>query len=900
MYQCLIQGHTPDLGKVHPYSDYIKWLRHTDKAATLAYWREYLSGYDALSGLPAVSATGKPAYKAKQSNFSIDGALRQSVRTLCAESGITENIFIQTVWSVLLGRYNNTNDVVFGAVVSGRPAQLEGVEDMIGLFINTIPVRITFGEGATIREVMKQVHQNYIAGLNHHYAQLADIHGITLPGRNLFDHIVVFENYPVQEMVKESVENNRQQKPLTMLSSGSFEQSNYDFMFTIVPGENLLLKFSYNANVYSEAQVERVMQHLVHIIEQVVLHSAARIEDIDYLDAAEKEVLLDTFNDTAAAFRDTETLISLFEEQVTGTPETTALVFEGRSFTYREINEKANRLAHYLRITYAIVPGDRIGVKLDRSEQMIVALLGALKSGGAYVPIDPGYPQERIDYLLEDSQCKVLIDDALLAAFDGVAAGYSTVNPESVNTAADLAYVIYTSGSTGQPKGCMLEHRGVVNRIAWMWQHYGFSAADVVLQKTTFTFDVSVWEIFLPLCWGARMVLCHKDDVAVPGRLLDLIEREKVTCLHFVPSMFSAFITAVADEPRLPQRLLSLRGIMTSGEALPAETVAAWYQLLPVPVHNLYGPTEASVDVTYYTTAPGDTKVPIGRPIWNTAIYILDADNRLLPSGVAGEICIGGIGLSRGYLNKPQLTAEKFVANPFRAGERMYKTGDLGRWLPDGNIEYLGRKDDQVKIRGYRIELGEIEAALLKQPGVSAAAVTVKTSRDGDKDLLAYIVSNREYTVSELKTALGNTLPGYMVPAYYMPLASMPLSANGKLDRKKLPEPDGMGLSGSKAYVAPANELEEQLVHIWQDLLGREKVGVRDNFYEIGGNSIKIIRLSKILSKTLDKDISVALLFQYPNIADLVDYITQEPVICETADFDSNELAEDLDKFNFM
>jgi amino acid adenylation domain-containing protein/non-ribosomal peptide synthase protein (TIGR01720 family) len=911
MYHSLAQGRTPELEKVNPYSAYIKWLHHTDKADTLRYWEEYLSGYDTLSGLPTVNATGKPAYKARQCNFAIDGPLRQSIRTLCTETGITENIFIQTAWSILLGRYNNTNDVVFGAVVSGRPAQLEGVEEMIGLFINTIPVRIGFNETATIREVLKQVQQNSIAGLDHHYAQLANIHALTSLGRNLFDHIVIFENYPVQEIVKESVENTGQQKQLSMLSSGSFEQSNYDFMFTIVPGENLLLKFSYNANVYGEQQMEKVMQHLVQILDAIVTTPTIPICKLDYLTPEEKQELVVTFNGDPVGYPAEKTILDLFEEQVGKTPDHVAVSFEGTQLTYKELNKSATQLGHYLR-SKGVKEETMVPVCIERSLEMIVSLLGILKAGGAYIPLDPTYPEDRIQYALQDTGAKVVVcssssshlfpgTDCVVIDTDWAQISEQPVEDIPVFRSPDhIAYVIYTSGTTGRPKGVLIEHKNVVRLFETDRPLYDFNSSDVWTMFHSFCFDFSVWEMYGALFYGGRLVIVSKS-VAVDVQLFgDLLIKERVTVLNQTPSFFYV----LQDYLTTHKTTNDIRYIIYGGEALNPQRLKPWRALYPwTRLINMYGITETTVHVTYQELSDehlNKSSSIIGRAIPTLSIYILDSHQQLVPIGVTGELYVGGSGVGRGYLNREELTAQRFIANPFVAGERLYRSGDLARWYPDGNVEYLNRIDNQVKIRGYRIELGEIETALLKQPGITAAVVTVKVNRDGDKDLVAYIVGTQVYTAADLRTALGNTLPEFMVPGYYVQLDAMPLSANGKLDRKKLPDPEGMSLSGSREYVAPANEVEEQLVKIWQDLLDREKVGVRDNFFEIGGNSIKIIRLSKMLSKALDKDISIALLFQYANIADFVDYITKESVTYEVTDFDGDELAEDLDKFNFM
>ncbi|MES1249954.1 MAG: condensation domain-containing protein, partial [Chitinophaga rupis] len=611
LYHSLLQHKKPVLNKVYPYSDYIKWLHKIDKKKTLGYWRDYLSGYDTVASLPVTTVTENKEYDGRELKFSLEGPTRQSIRHLCGKMGITENTFFQTIWGALLGRYNNTDDVVFGSVVSGRPADLAGIEEMIGLFINTIPVRVRSGAEMPFSGLLKESHRLSIEGGEHHYVQLAEIQAETILGRNLFDHLLVFENYPVEDAVAQSMDRD---KELALLSFSVFEQSNYDLMLTVIPGHKVVVRFNYNANRYEEAQIDRVKQHFIRFVEKVLEKPDGTVDEIDYLSEAERDQLLTSFNDTTVNYRRDKTVVALFEEQADQRPDSVAVVFESVELTYKELNERSNQLGWYLLENYAIEPEDLIGIKLERSEWMVIAILGVLKAGGAYVPIDPDYPAERISYMLEDSRCKVLIDEPLLAEFIQVKDQQDRSDLIPFVQPTGLAYVIYTSGSTGYPKGCMLEHRGLVNRLEWMWQQFGFRSDDIILQKTTFTFDVSVWELLMPLCWGARMVLCQKEDVRSPERILSLIEKQGITCLHFVPGMLSAFISTVLPDKRAGESLKSLRRVITSGEALLAETVRSWYGRVAIPLYNLYGPTEASIDVTYYATSQEDTRIPIGRP----------------------------------------------------------------------------------------------------------------------------------------------------------------------------------------------------------------------------------------------------------------------------------------------
>jgi amino acid adenylation domain-containing protein len=659
--------------------------------------------------------------------------------------------------------------------------------------------------------------------------------------------------------------------------------SKFDLTFNfseVISG--LELRVEYNSDLYDRKSVMRMIDHVEKLIEELTSYPSVSIKDIDYISGSERNLLLKEFQGLDSSYPSGSTLVDLFEAQSSEFADSPVVQYGQEILSYKILNERSNRLAHYLRSRYDIKGDDLVGIKQPRSVNMIISILGVLKAGGAYIPIDPDYPEERISYIMEDSKSKVLLDEAEFSKYELSAHDHSNRNPEKTITSKNLAYVIYTSGSTGHPKGCMLEHGGIINRIDWMWKAYDYSREDVILQKTTYTFDVSVWELFMPLCWGARMVLCSKEDVYSPDRILKLISEYKVNCLHFVPSMLTTFITWLDHHPGYEKELSSLRCIITSGEALSPQTVSDWYNKSDIVIHNLYGPTEASVDVTHYSTCPGDKQIPIGRPISNTSVYILDESSKLVPVGVTGELCISGICLSRGYLNKADLSSEKFVAHPFISGERMYKTGDLARWLSDGQIEYIGRKDDQVKIRGFRIELGEIENTLSSHESIRQAVVMVKQDRSGEKNLVAYVVSPEGMNSSELQAYLAHRLPSYMIPGYYVQLEELPLTASGKVSRKMLPEPEGLMMKTGTQYQAPRNEIEHKLVELWKQLLNRDTIGINDNFFEAGGNSLKIVKMVGLLNQAFHTNIPVMTAFRLPNINSLAEFIYSDKLLTKT------------------
>ncbi|MGY2420994.1 non-ribosomal peptide synthetase, partial [Pseudomonas tolaasii] len=559
----------------------------------------------------------------------------------------------------------------------------------------------------------------------------------------------------------------------------------------------------------------------------------------------EREILLVKFNATARDYPLQQTLHGLFEAQVERTPDAVAVLADGQRLSYRELNAQANRLAHHLR-AHGVQPDSPVAICVERSADMVVGLLAILKAGGAYVPLDPAYPQDRLAYMLEDSApAVVLVQTATRNLLGDI--GVPVVNLDHANwqhlpssnpsvaalTPQHAAYVIYTSGSTGKPKGVINEHSAVVNRLLWMQEEYGLTADDSVLQKTPFSFDVSVWEFFWPLFTGARLVMARPGGHKDPQYLCDIIEAEQVTTLHFVPSMLDVFL-AHGDV----SQAAGLVRVMCSGEALPGSVVRRFKEQLPgSQLFNLYGPTEAAVDVTAWdcsgTSTPDNT--PIGKAIANTRMYVLDAHLQPVPLGVSGELYIGGVQVARGYLNRPDLTAERFLNDPFSEG-RLYRTGDVGRFLPDGNIEYLGRNDDQVKIRGLRIELGEIQARLGEFPQILEATVLAREDVPGDKRLVAYYTG--EPAASEaLRTHLLEQLPEFMVPQVFVHLDAFPLSPNGKLDRKALPAPD-MAALRTREYEAPQGDTEIALAQLWAELLNVERVGRHDNFFELGGHSL--------------------------------------------------------------
>ncbi|HEX8117761.1 MAG TPA: amino acid adenylation domain-containing protein, partial [Pyrinomonadaceae bacterium] len=647
------------------------------------------------------------------------------------------------------------------------------------------------------------------------------------------------------------------------------QTSKFDLLMMIEDSElGLVCGVEYNTDLFDAPTIDRLLGNYRQLLAGVVADPARKVSELPLLTDGERRQVLGDWNSTRTDYGEPLALHRMFEAQAERTPDAVALVFEGEQLTYGQLDERANQLAHHLR-ALGVGPESRVGIMLERSHEMVVGLMGILKAGGAYVPLDPDYPRERLSFMLEDAQVAVLLTHSeqleRLAARPRHAvcvdtegpdiARRSTARPDCATDADNLAYVIYTSGSTGRPKGAMNTHAAIYNRLRWMQEAYGLTADDCVLQKTPFSFDVSVWEFFWPLATGARLVLARPGGHRDSAYLIDLIRRERVTTLHFVPPMLQVFL----DEPGV-ETCESLRRVICSGEALPRELQERFHSRMGVTeLHNLYGPTEAAVDVTAWACEPGDEhlSVPIGRPIANTQIYLLDKNYRPVPVGVTGELYIGGVQLARGYHARPALTAEKFIPAPLSAepGARLYRTGDLARFLPGGEIEYLGRIDHQVKIRGFRIELGEIEAALNAHPAVREAIVLAREDAPGEKRLVAYVVlgEGKAPSNSEFRQALKEHLPEYMIPSQFVVLDELPLTPNGKVDRRALPAPDRGRPSLERAFVAPRTPAEGMLASVWAEVLGVEQVGIHDNFFALGGDSIRSI---KVLAKAKERGLS--------------------------------------------
>ncbi|WP_162625094.1 non-ribosomal peptide synthetase [Streptomyces cadmiisoli] len=846
------------------------------------YWTERLSDRPETVSLSGREPSTAP-HELTRHSLHIPPDAAAEIRSSARRLGTSLSGLAVAASAAYLHRATGQEDVILGVPVMGRTSALR---DIPGMTANIIPLRLTVQPRATVRELVKQVARGVRDALRHQRYRYEDIlRDLKLVGGSglypLLINIVSFD-YDLKFGDALSSAHGLGGINFNDLSISVYDRSSDGSISVVVEA---------NPDLYSRRAVHEHAAKFLDVMNWMARATAEeRVHQITLMSRSEQRLVLEEWNDTAREVP-AATLPELFQAQAARTPDAVAVVFEGIEVTYADLDARANRLARFL-IDRGVGPESLVAVMMHRSVDLVVALLAVVKAGGAYVPVDPDYPADRITYVLTDAQPVLVltstdlasrltdshppyaaVDDPRTSAALEDIQGTDTADTEARTTLspAHPAYVIYTSGSTGRPKGVAVPHAGIVNWLTWMQGAYNLTASDRVLQKTPFGFDVSVREFFWPLLQGATLVVAKPAGHRDPGYLAELIQREHVTIAHFVPSLLQVFLREPAAAA-----CTDLRAVFCSGEALPSDVVGQFRHLLDVPLHNLYGPTEASVEVTAWTCDSDTSRssVPIGRPVWNTQVYVLDAALRPVPVGVAGELYLAGIQLARGYLDRPGLTAQRFVANPFNPAERMYRTGDLARWNTDGQLEYLGRTDDQVKIRGFRIELGEVEAVLAAHPSVAQSAVVVREDRPGDKRLVAYLVpasGPQGVDIAVMRRHLHEVLPEYMVPSALVVLDVLPLTVNGKLDRRALPAPDYQVADGGRG---PASVQEELLCSVFAEILGLSMVGVEDNFFELGGHSLLATRLVSRIRSVFGAEVPIRTLFEAPTAAALAERLT--------------------------
>ncbi|MBH1937166.1 amino acid adenylation domain-containing protein, partial [Streptomyces sp. AV19] len=846
------RGDLSGLPPVRPYRDHLELLATRDTDAARRAWAAALDGVtEAHPVAPGATldASVEPADVEADAGPELTAALDAAARG----RGLTLGNVLHTLWGVLVGSLTGATDVVSGTTVSGRPADLPGAETMVGLFINTLPVRVRLDPGATLASTAAAVQAEQAALMDHQHLGLAGIQRLTAVDGPLFDTLLVVENYAGSDDVDDILALAAGGAGLAVTGLGARDATHYPLTMRVLPGDTLRLELGYRPDVFDRAAAERVTDRFLHLLTRFAEAPETPLARLGLLLPDESRALAEEWNATEHPVAE-GTLVTRFAERLAATPDATAVVYADQELTYRQLDELADGLAAEL-VAAGAGPDRIVAVAVPRSAELMVALLGVLKSGAAYLPLDLDHPAERLSGMVEDAVPVAVVTVAGERDRLSLPGDVPVVLADEPRTAAPsghpaagphhTAYVIYTSGSTGRPKGVAVTHEAIVNRLDWMREQYGIRPEDRILQKTPAGFDVSVWEFFLPLVSGASLVLARPGGHREPDHLAELAANSGVTTAHFVPSMLTAFTVAAEQDEAIRAGFAGVRRVFCSGEALPAAAVDRFAALWPqIELHNLYGPTEATVDVTYHRAEPGAGVVPIGRPVWNTRLHVLDAALRPVPVGVPGELYLAGVQLARGYLNRAGLTAGRFVADPQGGGERMYRTGDLVRRRADGAVEYLGRTDDQVKIRGLRIELGEIEAVLADHPAVAHTAVLVRTTVAGAQRIVAYAVPapGAAPDPEELRTACAVRLPEYMVPSDVVFLDAIPLGVNGKTDRKALPDdvPEHAAAADDRA---PATETEATLCALFAEVLELPEVRVHDDFFRLGGDSIVSIRL---------------------------------------------------------
>ncbi|QMS88309.1 amino acid adenylation domain-containing protein [Nostoc edaphicum CCNP1411] len=870
VYTAFAQGQTPNLAPLPiQYSDYANWQRNWLQGEVLEtqinYWKNQLKDAPPLLELPTdYPRPALQSYRGDRDRYSLSPNLTLAIKTFSQQQGASLFMTLLAAFSILLSRYSRQEDLCIGSPIANRThSQTEG---LIGFFVNTLILRNQIKPEQSFIEFLQQTRQTCLDAYSHQDIPFEYLVEQLQPERSmshnpLFQVMLALENNESPDLSLPGIEI--EWLPLT------YPFAKFDLVLLVIESDDQLnLIWEYATDLFDKSTIQRMAEQFEVLLQGIIDNSQQPINTLPLMTAPEI-LKLQCWNQTKTDYPHDKTIVDLFEQQVEKHPHNIALVFESQQLTYQQLNQKANQLAHYLIENHQIHPDTLIAICVERSFEMIIGLLGILKAGAAYLPIDPNYPKERIEFVLEDSGTSVLLTQSYLLdqlplaklkyqliCLDRVTFSFALIdNPNPQSTPDNLAYVIYTSGSTGQPKGVMIEHGGLVNLTLAIDKVLQIKPQSQLLQFASFSFDASIWEIATAIAAGACLYLAKKETLLPSQDLMNFLEEHKISHITLPPSVLSL----------LPQAALpDCQTIVVAGEACPTELVAKW--AIGRSLFNGYGPTESTVCASIALCHPNGKKPPIGQPISNIRIYILDTQNQPLPPGIPGELCIAGVGLARGYLKRPDLTAKKFIKiELFGKIERIYKTGDLARWGFDGNLEYLGRIDEQTKLRGFRIELGEIESILLQHPSVQEAIVTLYKT-DKNQSLIAYVTGINNDLSTQLKNSLKSRLPDYMIPAQIIVLDELPLTPNGKVDRKSLPAPNGV-IEG--LYEPPRNEIEKQLVQIWSAVLEHQDIGIHDNFFDLGGHSLLAIKLLNNIQEVFEQQLSLSSLFQNPTIAQL-------------------------------
>jgi amino acid adenylation domain-containing protein len=902
LYDAFISGQPSPLDELPiQYVDYTLWQQEllAEDGDTLkkqlAYWQERLAGTPPVLELPSDRVRpAQQSYRGALVRHRVDGGLFDAMKRLARDEGATVFMVFAAALQTLLARYSGQQDVIVGVGVANR--RREELEALVGFFVNTLALRTDLSGNPSFRDLLARVKEGTLGAYSHQDLPIERLLEVLNLERSmghspLFQVMLFFQNFPSQETRLHGL-------TLSGVEPGVIGSGTARTDLAVFAGEDeygLAMNFEYATDLFDAATIDAFAGHLIQLLHSVVADPSRCLSQVDILPAAERRLLLRDWNDTARDTGHQRSVHALFEAQVARTPDAVAISHHGQKISYRELDQRANALAHAL-AARGVATGDLVGLFVKRSAEMMVALLGILKAGAAYIPLDPAYPADRIAFMLEDSNASLVVSQRALAALlpahkaaplllDDVPFNDQPLmrqaGPEST------AYVIYTSGSTGRPKGVLLPHRAVVNFLASMAQEPGMTSADTICAVTTLSFDIAVLELVLPLTVGARVEIADGATAADGAALARLTDTSGATIMQATPASWRMLLDAGWNgQPGLKA--------LCGGEALGRE-LADRLLACTAEVWNMYGPTETTIWSSVERVAPGTDAILIGKPIANTRFYVVDASMQAVPAGVHGELLIGGLGVASGYHARADLTSEKFIADPHSSdpGARLYRTGDLARWTRSGKVEVLGRIDNQVKLRGFRIELGEIESVLADHPGVRQAVVICREDRPGDKRLAAYLVAEPDAQVdaAALRSFCMTRLPEYMLPSAYMTLAQLPMTPNGKIDRRALPVPDA-GAAPAAAYVGPRDEQEETLCALWAQALGLEQVGIHDDFFKLGGHSLLATQLVMRIQKAFGGEVALRSLFEAPTVAAFAELMMRERL----ENVDASDLAGMLDQ----
>jgi amino acid adenylation domain-containing protein len=903
LYEGFCAGVAPGLERPCAYRHFVDWYYRQDFSASERYWRERLSGFTSSTPLGIqrrlVMYIEPEDCRYAEQGFQFSERFTSQLTDVALQNELTPNTFLQGAWALLLSRYSGERNVVFGATRAGRQGAFAGAESIIGLLINTVPVRVDLDGSNSVLDWLKQLRLQWIALREHEHTPLVDVQKCSeIPSEKpLYESLLNFENYQIDAALRTIA------RPTQVTAARLIGSTNYPLSVAGYLGRQLNVNVVYDRSRFEDAAITTMLGHLKVVLAAMISGLDSPVSKISLLSAAERRRLLVEWNDTAKDYPSERCFQELFEEQVERTPDAVAIAWENHALTYRELNRRANQVAHYLRKS-GVSRDQTVGIYASKSPQIIIAILGVLKAGGAYVPLNPMLPDEQLSWLITDSNPLFVITDEkhLKRASQVMDLVNSLTEPigsavkppvrrllcldetwKSVVQESDqnlkvrvmpgnLAYVIYTSGSTGKAKGTMIEHRSLVNYLNWINQSL-LSEGDVVLPTmTNLAFDASLKQVLAPLLRGREVWIVPEELANEPLRLFDVLQERSNVGINCVPSLWRVVLDALKSSKR-QVKTDSVNCLFLGGEAVSIDLINETLTLLPqVKIWNLYGPTETTVNVSSSRLRAWET-VTIGRPIANVRIYVLDEKLEPAPIGVTGELHIEGICLARGYLNHPQMTAEKFVPNPFsrRPGARMYKTGDLARYRPDGSIEYVGREDHQVKVRGFRVELEDVETILKQHPAVADAAVLAREEFEGRKVLVACVVPCKpiESAAADIDLFLRARLPEYAVPSYFLRLKALPLNAVGKVDRRALARLEPEERDTTAVFEPPRTATEVALAQIWCDVLGVKRVGIRDNFFGLGGHSLLATGVLSRVCNRFKIDLPIRTIFENATLASL-------------------------------